>query len=101
VRRGVDVKGRKFFWFVWGFDALIAAIVLFFWGVVDGTVSSFNMGLWMVMLLALAGIIGGSFRLQSKDRTRPAMGLLLLLAIPGALGVLFFLAVLILQPRWN
>jgi len=29
------------------------------------------------------------------------MGLLLILAIPGFLGVLFFLAVLILHPRWN
>ena len=34
----------KLFRFVWGVDALIAAIFVgfFFWGLADGTVSSFN-----------------------------------------------------------
>jgi len=93
----------KLFRFVWGVDALIAAIFVgfFFWGLADGTVSSFNIVLWLGILAGLAGILGGSHRLQSKGYTRPAMGLLLILAIPGFLGVLFFLAVLILHPRWN
>ena len=93
----------KLFWFTWGFDALIAAIFLFFffWGLSDGTVSSFNIVLWLGILAGLGGILGGSHRLQAKGLTRPAMGLLMILAIPGLLGVLFFLAVLILQPRWN
>ena len=93
----------KLFRFVWGVDALIAAIFVgfFFWGLADGTVSSFNIVLWLGILAGLAGILGGSHRLQSKGHTRPAMGLLLILAIPGFLGVLFFLAVLMLHPRWN
>jgi len=93
----------KLFRFVWGVDALIAAIFVgfFFWGLADGTVSSFNIVLWLGILAGLAGILGGSHRLQSKGHTRPAVGLLLILAIPGFLGVLFFLAVLILHPRWN
>ena len=93
----------KLYWFLWGFDALIAAIFLFFffWGLADGTVSSFNIVLWLAILAGLAGILAGSHRLQSKGHARPAMGLLLILAIPGFLGVLFFLAVLILHPRWN
>ena len=93
----------KLFRFVWGVDALIAAIFVgfFFWGLADGTVSSFNIVLWLGILAGLAGILGGSHRLQSKGHTRPAVGLLLILAIPGVLGVLFFLAVLILHPRWN
>jgi len=93
----------KLFRFVWGVDALIAAIFVgfFFWGLADGTVSSFNIVLWLGILAGLAGILGGSHRLESKGYTRPAMGLLLILAIPGFLGVLFFLAVLILHPRWN
>ena len=35
---------RKLFRFLWGVDALIAAIFVgfFFWGLADGTVSSFN-----------------------------------------------------------
>jgi len=93
----------KLFRFVWGVDALIAAIFVgfFFWGLADGTVSSFNIVLWLGILAGLAGILGGSHRLESKGHTRPAVGLLLILAIPGFLGVLFFLAVLILHPRWN
>jgi len=93
----------KLFRFLWGVDALIAAIFVgfFFWGLAAGTVSSFNIVLWLGILAGLAGILGGSHRLQSKGHTRPAVGLLLILAIPGFLGVLFFLAVLILHPRWN
>ena len=96
-------KSGKLFRIVWGFDALIAAVfvLFFFWGLADGTVSSFNIVLWLGILACLAGILGGSWVLRSKGHTRPAMGLLMILAIPGILGVLFFLAVLILHPRWN
>ena len=64
VRRDAVVKRGQFFWFVWGFDALIAAIFLFFffWGLSDGTVSSFNIVLWLGILAGLAGILGGSHR---------------------------------------
>ena len=98
------MAGRgKLFWTVWWFDAIIAAIFLFFffWGLADGTVSAFNIVLWLGILAGLAMVVGGSFQLQSKGRTRPAMGLLLILAIPGVLGLIFFLAVVILHPRWN
>ena len=89
------MKRGRLFWFTWGFDALIAAVFLFFffWGLADGSVFG--------ILAGLAAVLGGGLKLRSIGRVRPAMGLLLILAIPGALGVLFFLAVLILQPRWN
>ena len=91
------------FWILWGFDALIAAVVLFFffWGLADGTVSSFNAGLWTLMLLGVGGVVGGGWLLRARGKPRQATGLLLLLAIPGFLCLLFFLAVLILHPRWN
>jgi hypothetical protein len=97
------VKRDRLFWILWGFDALIAAVFLFFffWGLADGTVSSFNIVLWLAILAGLAVILGGSLKLRAKGHARPAIGILLILAIPGMLGVLFFLAVLILQPRWN
>ncbi len=103
VRRDAGVKRGRFFWIVWGFDAFIAAVFLFFffWGLADGTVSSFNIVLWLGILAGLAGILGGSLKLRSKGLTRAAWAVLSILAIPGLLGVLFFLAVLILQPRWN
>ena len=93
----------KKFWIVWGFDALIAAIFVFFffWGLADGTVSSFNIVLWLAVLAGLAGILLGSLKLRSKGHGRQAVGLLLILAIPGVLGLVFFLAVVILHPRWN
>ena len=97
------MRGDRLFRTLWGFDALIAAIFVFFffWGLADGTVSSFNIVLWLAILAGLAGVLVGSLKLRAKGRARQATGLLLILAIPGMLGVLFFLAVLILQPRWN
>ena len=91
------------FWVLWGFDAVIAAVVLFFFfaGLANGRVSSFNIGLWLIVLTVVGGVVGGSLVLRSKGWNARAMGVLLLLAIPGSLFVLFFLAVLILHPRWN
>ncbi|MGE5279050.1 MAG: osmoprotectant transporter permease [Acidobacteriota bacterium] len=91
------------FWILWGFDAAIALVALFFFaaGLADGRVSSFNILLWMVLLLGVAGVVGGALWLRSKARKGPAMAVLLILAIPGFLAVLFFLVVLIGHPRWN
>lgn len=88
---------------LFGFDALVALVMLYFFfiGLADGSVSSFNAGLWFIILLALAGIMGGSLWLRSTGRPRSAIALLLLLAVPGLLGVLFLLVVLITNPRWN
>lgn len=64
------------FWIPWAIDALIAALAVFFfpWGLADGSVSTFNIGLWM---------------------------LLLVLAVPGVLVGLFFLILIVGNPRWN
>ena len=93
----------KKFWILWWFDAGIAAIFLFFffWGLADGRVSAFNIVLWLGILAGLVIVVGGSYQLQSKGRMRPAWGLLMVLAIPGLLGLLFFLALVILHPKWN
>jgi len=91
------------FWLVWGFDALIAAVVLFFFfaGLANGRVSSFNIGLWLILLLSVAGIVGGSLRLRMIGHRGAAMAVLLILAVPGFLCVLFFVVALITHPRWN
>jgi ABC-type Fe3+ transport system permease subunit len=91
------------FWIVWGIDAIIAGIALFFfvWGLSDGTVSSFNIGIWMALLAGIAIVVGGGLWLRSKGRSAAAMALLLILAIPGVLVGLFFLTLLIAHPRWN
>ena len=91
------------FWILWGFDAVLALVVLFFFvaGLADGSVSSRNMGLWLVVLLVLAGVMLGSLGLRKAGRTGLGYVVLLVLALPGLLFILFFGALLIINPRWN
>ena len=46
------------FWILWGIDAIVGAIAVafFFIGIADGSVSSFNIALWLVILAALAAV---------------------------------------------
>jgi hypothetical protein len=91
------------FWLPWGVDALIAAVALWFFcaGLVDRTVSSFNAGTWLVLLLGLAGVLGGSLWLRAAGRRGLAIALALLLTVPGGLAALFLVALLVTHPRWN
>ena len=91
------------FWFLWGVDALTALVALYFFvvGVADGSVSSFNMGIWLALLLGLGGVVFGSLALRSAGRQAWARALVIALALP-ALGIGFFFAVLLVtHPRWN
>jgi hypothetical protein len=92
-----------FLWILFGIDLIAAAVLLYFFiiGIGDGSVSSFNMGLWLAMLGGVAAILGGGWMLQAKGHRGAAIGVLLILAIPAFLFGLFLLAVIILQPRWN
>jgi vacuolar-type H+-ATPase subunit I/STV1 len=91
------------FWFPCAVDVVIAIIVLYFFlvGLADGSVSSFNIGLWLLILLGLGSILGGSLWLKTAGHPALAMVLLLILAIPGLLYGLFLLALVIAAPRWN
>ena len=91
------------FWTCWGIDALIGAIAVIFFliGLADGSVSSFNIGIWMVMLAVLAVILGGSLWLKEAAHPVLAMLLLLVLAIPGVLSGLFLFLLLVTNARWN
>jgi hypothetical protein len=51
-----------------------------------------------IILAVLAAVVGGSIWLRSAGQRAVAIALLLLLAIPGVLYVLFFLLLLIIQP---
>ena len=84
-------------------DAAVAAILLYFFvtGIEDGSVSSFNILLWLVMLGGIALVIGGAHALRSRGR-KPAANLLLAVpAAPALLFDLFILLAVLLQPRWN
>lgn len=93
----------NFFWILWGVDAVIALIFLYFFfiGLADGSVSSFNGGLWFFILAALGTILLGSYWLQTHQQPAFAKLVLAVLAIPGLLCGLFFLIILITNPRWN
>ena len=91
------------FWVLWGFDALVALVFVYFFGVglLDGSVSSFNIVLWLTILTGLAVILGSGYFLKVKGH--PVLGLcvLCLLAIPALLFLLGFGVILISNPRWN
>ena len=84
-------------------DAAIAAILLYFFvtGIEDGSVSSFNILIWLVMLGGIALIIGGALALRARGQKVAANLILAVPALPGLLFGLFILLAVILQPRWN
>lgn len=88
---------------MWGLDALVASVPLYFFlvGLTDGSVSSFNILLWAVLLFFLAAILVGSVLLRSHGHRIAAWITLLLLAVPGLLAAMFVLGAIVLRPRWN
>ena len=84
-------------------DAAVAAVVLYFFviGLADGSVSSFNAGLWMAILAGVAGVLAGGLLLNANGRRGAATAVLAILAVPGLAFGLFVLLLVVLQPRWN
>lgn len=81
--------------------AALAVVYFFLWGVSDGTVSSFNIGIWLLLLAAVSSIVGGGWLLNHTGRRGAAIAVLLILAAPAFLFGLFVLGMIVLQPRWN
>ena len=86
-----------------GIDALVAAILLFFFadGIGDGTVSSYNAGIWIAILAGLAVVIGGGFSLRRGGNPVTANVLLAVLAIPAVLFGLLMGFLFLSDARWN
>ncbi len=91
------------FWIPWGIAAGVTGVALSFFliGLTTGSVSSFNGGLWGLILFGTLGITAGSLIL--KENGRPGLGALLalVLALPGLVGVLIMLLFLIVPTSWN
>ena len=81
--------------------ALFLALYFFFAGVKDGSVSSFNIALWLALLAGMTAVVGSGYALKARGRTSAGAAVLAILAAPAILGGLFFLSILIAQPRWN
>ena len=79
------------FWTLCGIDALVtlACVIFFFIGLGDGTVSSFNILVWLIVLSGLAAVLVGGYCLFSHHYTIGATILVALLAVPCLLYGLF------------
>jgi hypothetical protein len=106
-RRGLRNEGRLhsrvFFGILYGIDATIAAIALYFFavGLNDGSVSSFHVALWAGILSGIAAILIGGSLLRSYGHQGLAKTVLLVLALPGFLYGVLLLSLIILHPQWN
>jgi len=91
------------FWIPWAIDAIVAAVAVFFFllGIVDGSVSSFNIVLWAGLLLGLAALLGGSLWLRGKGHPGIALALLWVLAVPALGAGALILLLVVAPPRWN
>lgn len=82
---------------------LVALVVAGFFliGLGDGSISSFNAGLWSMLLAVTFASLWGGHALHARGRTGLATLVLAVLAVPGILATLFILLILVTQPRWN
>lgn len=88
---------------LWYFTAIMSVVPVYFFfiGLKDGSITTRNIVLWLIILLIIAGVLIGSNWLRDHDRLSMAKWLLALAAIPGALVLLYFIVVMIGKPRWN
>lgn len=93
----------KRFWFLFGVDiaAALVAFGFFVIGIADGSVSSFNIGIWLALLAGVSAVPALGWLLNANGRRSAAIGILSILAVPALLVGLLLLAAVVLQPRWN
>lgn len=86
-----------------GIDVIASLIVVYFFfaGLSDGSVSAFNIQLWIGILVTVAVIIGGGTALRRSNRPVIANVVLAILAAPAALYGIFICAVIFTGTRWN
>lgn len=91
------------FWICWTLvlGATLIAFYFFFIGLADGSVSQFNMGIWMVLVLGLPALLWFTYWLKSHDKVRTALALLSIPSLLVAAYLIFLAAVLSGNNRWN
>ena len=84
-------------------NLLVAAVAVFFflWGLTDGTVSSFNIVLWLGLLAGTLGLPWAGWTLAGRGRVRAANVLLLVLAVPAVFAGIMIAVMIVNPPRWN
>lgn len=77
------------------------AIIFFVIGIGDGTVSSFNIALWIGLLAGAAVSLWAGRSLRARGRYVAAIAALSVSALPALVGSVFLLMLLTTQPHWN
>ena len=88
---------------LWMFDALVAAVFVFFFfaGLSAGTVTSFNLALWLGTLGFFAAVLTGSWILRVRKLTWLGIIVLVVPAVPALAYLALILCFLIFQPDWR
>ncbi len=91
------------FWILWIFNAVMSLVPLYFFivGLGDGSINNDNMGMWLIIMLVIAAILGGSYWLKESDHLTAAKVILGIATIPSVIAIIFFLTVLLSKERWN
>lgn len=94
------MKWFKALWIINAFITLIA-LLFFFAGLNDGSVSSYNGSVWAILLGVLLGILTGSLIFYSKKKIFLAKIILMSPALPALLYLVFILIMMFSGTRWN
>ncbi|MGC4103992.1 hypothetical protein [Ferruginibacter sp.] len=88
---------------LWTVDAIASLVVFYFFfvGITDGSVSSRNMGLWLMITSAITAIMLGSIWLKSHQHEGIAFALLCILALPVLFYTIYLLIAIFGNQRWN
>ncbi len=90
-----------FFKILWAIDAISTLVILcfLFIGLADGTVNGQNMGLWSLIVIVCAAVLGGSYWLRKHQYPGFAIVVALILVLPA---LAFLLCMLIgINSKWN
>jgi hypothetical protein len=90
-------------WILWAIDIMVALVffAFFFIGIADGSVSSFNIVLWLGVLGALTALVLGVHALAGKGRMVLATVLAAVPAVPAVLYALLMALAVMTGARWN
>jgi hypothetical protein len=85
--KSANRPGEIAFWIFFGIDVVIALVTLYFLldGLGDGSVSSFNGGIWLLMIVGVLGVPAAAFLVRTTGNVVGATVIAALLAIPGLL----------------
>jgi|JI10StandDraft_1071094.scaffolds.fasta_scaffold74982_3 hypothetical protein len=96
-------RGQPLFWVLLVCSSLTTLVALGFFllGLADGTVSEFNIVLWVALLGVLSLSVFGGWLLFRRSRWVLALLVLSLSALPGLLAALFLGMLWLSNPHWQ